>query len=168
MKKMLMSAALLLMGTTAIYAQKALFGNGIGINVGYSGFNQNAGFGVHGRINLASGFRVEPTFNYYFKKDNQSQWDIMANFDYVIPVAHKIGIYPMFGIGVANYKYSFEHSSDAKTGLSLNFGGGIEFPVAPDFSLGFELKGQYIGIDKWLPDDNNVQFVPTFKATYIF
>lgn len=162
MKKMMMSAALLLMGATAMYAQKALFGNGIGINVGYSGFNENAGMGVHARINLASRFRVEPTFNYYFKKDEVSQWDVMANFNYVIPVAGKIGIYPMIGAGVAGFSWPHDGSD---TGFSLNFGGGMEFPVSSDFSLGFELKGQYIGID-WL--DDNVKFVPTFKATYIF
>lgn len=171
MKKMMMTAALMLIGTVAMNARSnasALFGNGVGINVGYSGFNENAGFGVHGRINLTEGFRIEPTFNYYFKKDEQSQWDIMANFHYVFPVAGKIGLYPLVGIGVASYKYSGVKDSESKTGFSMNFGGGIEFPVSSDFSLGFELKGQYIGIDHWLPENDNVKFVPTFKATYIF
>lgn len=166
MKKMMLSAALLLMGATAMNAQDALYGNGIGINIGYSGFNENAGFGVHGRIHLSEGFRIEPTFNYYFKKNEQSQWDLMANFHYVFPVAGKIGLYPLVGIGVASYNY--DSIDKSKTGFAMNFGGGIEFPVSSDFSLGFELKGQYIGVDKWLPDDDNVKFVPTFKATYIF
>lgn len=163
MKKMLMSAALLLMGATAMNAQTdALYGNGIGINIGYGGFNKNAGMGVHARIHLVNGFRIEPTFDWYFKKDYLSQWDVMANFHYVFPVAGKIGIYPLVGVGAAGLKWD---GGDSDTGFSMNFGAGMEFPVSSDFSLGFELKGQYIGID-YLND--NVKFCPAFKATYIF
>lgn len=165
MKKMMFAAALLLMGATAMKAQNALNANGFGINVGYSGFVENAGIGVHGRLHLSGGFRVEPTFDYYFKKDNFSSWDVWANFHYVFPVAGKIGIYPLVGIGVAGLKLSAGGESTTNTGLSMNFGGGMEFPVSSDFSLGLELKGQYINSD-WLSD--NVKFVPTFKATYIF
>lgn len=165
MKKMMMSAALLLMGATVMNAQRALNGNGIGLNVGYSGFNENAGMGVHARIHLAGGFRVEPTFDYYFKKDYLSQWDVMANFHYVVPVARKIGIYPLFGVGVGALKTSYRGDSNTETGFSMNFGAGIEFPVSSDFSLGLEMKGQYLGID-YLND--NVKFCPAFKATYIF
>lgn len=160
MKKMLMSAALLLMGATAMNAQNALFGNGLGINVGYSGWNENAGIGVHARLHLVNGLRVEPTFDYYFKKDYLSQWDVMANFHYVFPVASKIGLYPLVGVGVAGFK-----AGDwSTTKFSMNFGAGIEFPVASDFSLGLEMKGQYIND----VGDSSVKFCPAFKATYIF
>lgn len=121
MKKMLFTAALLLMGATAMNAQSALKGNGIGLNVGYSGFNENAGMGVHARIHLVGGFRVEPTFDYYFKKDYLSQWDLMANFHYVVPVAGKIGLYPLFGVGVGSLKASYAGNSSSKTGFSMNF-----------------------------------------------
>lgn len=163
MKKMMFTAALMLMGATAMNAQtSALFGNGIGINVGYGGFNKNAGLGVHARLHLAGGFRVEPTFDYYFKKNELSQWDVMANFHYVFPVAGKVGLYPLVGLGAAGFNGA-GNSSD--TGFSMNFGAGMEFPVSSDFSLGFELKGQYIGIDGL---NDNVKFCPAFKATYIF
>lgn len=163
MKKMMFTAALMLMGATAMEAQtSALFGNGIGINIGYGGFNKNAGMGVHARLHLVNGFRVEPTFDYYFKKDDVSQWDVMANFHYVFPVAGKVGLYPLVGIGAAGFNWG---NNGSDTGFSMNFGAGMEFPVSSDFSLGFELKGQYVGID-WLSD--NVKFCPAFKATYIF
>lgn len=165
MKKMMMTAALMLMGTAAMNAQNALSGNGVGINVGYGGFNKNAGMGVHARIHLAGGFRVEPTFDYYFKKDYLSQWDVMANFHYVIPVAGKIGVYPLVGVGVSGLKLSDEVGGSSDTGFSMNFGAGIEFPVSSDFSLGLEMKGQYLGIDGL---SDNVKFCPAFKATYIF
>ena len=142
-------------------SQSALRKSGLGLNVGYSGFNENAGMGVHYRMHLAKNFRFEPSFNYYFKKDQLSLWDLMANFHYVIPVANKIGIYPLAGIGMAQHKIPGE----SELNFSMVFGGGLEVPVSSDFSLGVELKGQYIS---WDVLEDNVKFVPTFKATYLF
>ena len=154
--KMMLAAAALLSGT-AVMAGEPFQSTGLGFNVGYSGLNENAGIGVHARFHLVGGLRLEPTFDYYFKKNEFGYWDVMANFNYVFGVAqNKVGLYPIVGIGVGKVAVD-----GADADLSWNLGGGVEFPVASDFSLGVELKGQKLG-------DFDFKFVPTFKATYIF
>ena len=152
---------LFLLGGVSVQAQSVLRKNGVGMNIGYGGFNENAGIGVHARLYLNDGFRMEPTFNYYFENDDWSQWDIMANFHYVFSVANKVGLYPLVGIGVAGNSVH-DHS---KASFSMNFGGGVEVPVSREFTLGGELKGQFIG---WDALSDKVEFVPTFKMTYCF
>ena len=174
MKRSLIIAALALtLGATAANAQRALSKDGLGLNIGYSGFNENAGLGAHYRMSLGKGFRFEPAFNYYFKKDTWSQWDLTANFHYVIPVARKVGIYPLVGLGIAGNHLDwydgdgpFDHDGDeSNVSFTMNFGAGLEVPVTSNFSIGVDLKGQYIS---WDALGDNVQFVPTFKFTYLF
>ncbi len=157
MKLKMMLAAAALMGSTAVMAGEPFQSRGLGFNVGYSGLNENAGIGVHARFHLVAGLRVEPTFDYYFKKNEIGYWDVMANFNYVFGLAqNKVGLYPIVGIGVG--KPTFD---GADADLAWNLGGGVEFPVSNDFSLGVELKGQKLG-------ESDFEFVPTFKATYCF
>lgn len=174
MKRLIiLAAAALTFGATTANAQRALSKDGVGLNIGYSGFNENAGIGVHYRMGLGKGFRFEPAFNYYFENDGKSQWDLMGNFHYVIPVGKRVGVYPLVGLGIAGLHHEwysddglYGHDRDeTKVSFTMNFGAGLEVPVTSNFSLGVDLKGQYIS---WDGVGDHVQFVPTFKFTYLF
>ncbi len=167
--KSLLTAALLAGFSFSANAAQPYFKKGFGGQLGYTGLNENVGLGLHARFPIVNGLRIEPTFDYYLRKDGLNMWDVMANFHYVFPVAqNKIGIYPLVGLGLAKSKLKWEledrHGhydvSASSTDFSMNFGVGLEFPVATDFSLGFELKGQLI--------DGDTEFASAFKVTYLF
>ena len=56
----------------------------------------NFGVGVQGRYNFTKEIRGAASFNYYFKSDNVSAWDINANAQYLLNDKVKLNVEPRF------------------------------------------------------------------------
>ncbi len=144
MKKFLVMLVCMCAFATASYAQQ---GQGMaGINLLY-GNDTNIGLGVKYRYGLTDNLRIEPHFNYFFKHDYFSMWDLGANFHYVFPVAETVGIYPLAGLAYSNGKahgsdFGGEDVSDGK--ISINLGCGADFQMASNITLSIEAKYQII------------------------
>lgn len=144
MKKILVFLVCLCACIATSYAQQGE--SALGVNLNY-GNDTNFGLGVKYRYNLSDHVRIEPAFNYYFKHDYVSMWDLNANFHYLCPVAENVTVYPLAGIGYANATahlkdWGLDNESDGK--ITVNLGAGADFQVSSSVKLNLELKYQII------------------------
>lgn len=141
MKKIFVLLVCLCACVATSFAQKGE--SALGVNLNY-GNDTNFGLGVKYRYNFTDNLRIEPAFDYYFKKDYASFWDIGANLHYVFPVADQIGIYPLGGL---SYLHMKAHLSDlgldedySNGKIAVNLGAGADFKIATNVSINLELK----------------------------
>lgn len=156
MKKMLMVACMMFIAT-AMFAQQGT--TSLGIQGSYSLHKdyKNLGLGVKGQYEFVNNVRAELAFNYYFKKDYTTMWDLAATVHYLIP-AGPLTIYPLAGIALVNAKvktgdinYKDENISihmdgidESSTKVGANLGAGLEVPVAEHFKLNAEFRYQIV------------------------
>ena len=146
MKKFLVLLVCLCACVATSFAQKGE--SALGLNLNY-GNDTNLGMGVKYQYCITDNFRIEPAFNYYFKNDYVSMWDLGANLHYLFPVAEKVTVYPLGGLGYAN---ATAHTSDLIGGadnvsdgkIAINLGAGVDFKVASNLKLNVEAKYQII------------------------
>ncbi|WP_294587814.1 porin family protein [uncultured Bacteroides sp.] len=149
MKKILVLLICLCAFATTTFAQRGE--SSLGANLNFSN-ERNIGIGVKYRYSFTDNWRIEPVFNYYFKHDYVSMWDLGANMHYVIPVASKISVYPLAGLEYANTKLHFsdlgEYWKSTNDGqIAINLGAGVDFEIASNVTLDLGLKYQII--DNW-------------------
>lgn len=147
-------------GTT--YAQKGE--SAIGFNLNY-GDDTNLGLGIKYRYSFTDNWRIEPAFNYYFKHDYLSMWDLGANVHYLFPVAPQVSLYPLGGVSyscatahLASWGEGWHNVHDGNIGINL--GGGVDFKVAPTVKLNLELKYQIV--------DSRNQLILSAGASFAF
>ncbi|WP_297328842.1 porin family protein [uncultured Bacteroides sp.] len=146
MKKILVLLVCLCACFATSYAQKGE--SALGLNLNY-GNDTKIGMGVKYRYGLTDQLRLEPAFNYYFKHDYVSMWDLGANLHYLFPVAKQISVYPLAGIGYAQAKGYVsdivDGADDVTEGkIAINLGAGVDFKVASNTVIDLELKYQII------------------------
>ena len=160
MKKLglLVLALCMAVAANAQKGQMALGGNlNFGIDDGYN----NVGIGPKFQYNFAEKWRGEASFNYFFEKDNLSQWDINLNVHYIVPIANtKFNFYPLAGLTVLGMKADLgPFGSDSDTNVGFNLGGGFEYYFTEHFKANVEGKLQ------WADDSRGVIAI---GAAYVF
>lgn len=151
MKKLFIIMFVAMCSFAAVNAQekgRMAAGINIGMGLGYdditydgSSFN-NLAIGAKFQYSITDKIRLEPALNYFLEKDNISMWDAMVNAHYLIPILdNKVNVYPLAGVGMFGVKVdlgAFGSSSDSE--VAVNFGGGAEYKLTDNISLGAELK----------------------------
>lgn len=161
MKKFLVLLVALVACFSVSYAQQGQSAVGVYFNYGNE---TNLGLGVKYRYSFTDNWRIEPAFNYFFKHDYVSLWDLGANVHYLFHAGDKVNIYPLAGLHYANATAHMkdlgfdENESDGKFGVNL--GAGVDFKVAPALTVGVEAKYQII--------DEFDQLVVSAGITYCF
>lgn len=161
MKKFLVLLIAMIAYGSASFAQKGQSEAGVYFNYGTE---MNIGLGVKYRYSFTDNWRIESAFNYFFKHDYVSMWDLGANVHYLFPVAEAIKIYPLAGLHYANATAHVKdlgadkNESDGK--LGVNVGVGADFKVAPSLAIDVEAKYQIIS--------DFDQFVISAGITYSF
>ena len=143
MKKLTLLIVCLIAGMATAAAQSQ-GDKALGLNLNYA---SETSFGLGGKFqyNLTNHVRIEPEFNYYFKHDHVSFWDLGVNFHYLFPVAADVAIYPAVGLGYANAKAHFDEYSASDGKFQAKFG------VGADFKLDIEPKYQLVdGFDQFI------------------
>lgn len=137
MKKvfLLMAAIVLSLGASAQKESKH-----IGGNLNFGGGLNSAGLGVKGLYQFEKEWRGEVGLNVY-PSSVVSVWEIYGHAHYLIPVAEKVNIYPLAGVGIA--AWSASGNSDASLGINVGVGG--EYQLNSKWLLQAELKGRLIG-----------------------
>ena len=143
MKKFL-TILMLLCFSMGVMAQKGQ--TSLGANLLY-GNDTNLGVAAKLRYNITDKLRVEPAFEYYFKHDYVSTWDLGASLQYLIPVASQVQVYPLAGLAYFKSKiheHGWEASGDGKVGFNL--GAGVDFPLS---SCTLSLEAKFQIVDGW-------------------
>lgn len=96
--------------------------------------------------------RVEFSFDYFFKKDYITDWDLNLNVHpYVIPMKYGMHIYPIVGLTFTHRHWSddiplipgeIKHGDEGRIGL--NIGGGFQYDITENISAIYEVKYQYV------------------------
>lgn len=145
MKKILFLAVGLLMAFTAS-AQKGEMSVGANLSFGIDDGYNNIGIGPKFQYNFAEKWRGEASFDYFFKKDNISEWDLNLNVHYIVPiVSGKFNFYPLAGLTLLGVKVDLGPwgGSTSDTNFGFNLGGGFEYYITEHFKANFEGKLQW-------------------------
>ena len=128
---------------------------GVNLSGGFGDGYSNFGIGAKIQYNVLDNFRVEPAFNYFFKNDYVSMWDLSANFHYLFGLTDKFTLYPLAGIGVASakahlgdfaddlYDDDYGFGNETTTKFAFNLGAGAEYMVTDRVSLNLEYKYKF-------------------------
>lgn len=104
---------------------------------------KNAGLGVNVGYEFLQNVRGVAQFDYFFKKDGVSAWNVNVNAEYLFRIPNSsVIIYPLAGLNVLGWS---GESSDSK--LGLNLGAGVEVPLSSSvgFKAEYNYKTQYDG-----------------------
>ena len=143
MKKILMIISVMMFSMTS-FAQVGT--TSVGVHFDYMiDSPKNPGIGANVGWEFMDNVRGVAQFDYFFKKDGVSAWNVNVNAEYLFRIADgKFSIYPLAGVNVLGW--SGDINSDSK--LGLNIGAGVEVPLASSVSFKAEYvyKTQYNGI----------------------
>lgn len=142
---------------------KGEMGAGLNFEIASGEDYTNYGLGVKYQWTFFNNMRLEPSFTYFFKKDNISTWDLTANVQYLFPIGPMMNVYPVLGMGMTGVNRDYEPlglSDEDDTKFAFNFGAGIEFMFTSRIGMNIEYK--YRIVDSW----NRSHF--TFGAVYKF
>ena len=138
MKKLFLTMLVVLVSMSAMAQDKKY---GVGINLLYGTKIENIGFGVKGQYYATEAVRVEANAAYFMEKNDWKMWDVNLVGHYLIPVADKMHVYPLAGVGITNWSTSV---LSGKIKFAIDLGAGFQFDVAEDFAISAEAKYQII------------------------
>ncbi len=133
----------------------------LGVHLSNGSAMNQMGFGVKFQCELVDAFRMEPSFDYYFKHNNCSTWEINLNLHYVVDVTSKFDVYPVAGLGYAHWSHDVgDNLSRNYDRLALNLGGGADIALSRQVAFTGELRYQIMS--------DYSQFVPMVGVKYKF
>ena len=177
MKKLFILFALALASLCASAQKKGDMA--IGLNFGFapslgaeSSFT-NPGVGAKFQYNISNPMRFELSLDYWMENKGVEMFNTSANFQYLVHAGKKVCVYPTVGIGLALVSFDLDYTPDpdaivwggytdsaAVAKILFNIGAGFEYSLSDKFSIGAEVKYQYI--------DNFSRLPVTVGATYKF
>ncbi|GHV48630.1 hypothetical protein FACS1894181_04920 [Bacteroidia bacterium] len=146
-KVAIVTIALVTMSVAAGAQEKGDMAAGGNLVLGSGDSFTNIGIGAKFQYNVTTPIRLEGSFTYFLKKDYLTMWDLSANAHWLFPVADKITVYPLAGLGILNYGSSYGSYSASTSDIAFNLGGGIDYKLTDKLILNAELK--YKISDTW-------------------
>ncbi len=125
MKKFFLMCCMALM-STSLFAQVGTSYVGVNANYCLKSSYKPFGIGVKFQHEFMTNVRGEASFNYFFKKEHATLFDVNINGHYLLHVTDGFTIYPLAGVGYVNQKIE-GFDSDGK--FCGNLGAGVEFPI---------------------------------------
>ncbi|MDR0939224.1 MAG: porin family protein [Mediterranea sp.] len=162
--KLFLVIAVATLSTNVLSAQEkgdmAVGGN---LSMGTGNGVTNFGIGAKYQYNVTDPIRLEGSFNYFLKKNYTTLWDLTAYGHWLFPVAQKVTVYPVVGLGIvgASSKYKLEGvpngygqyvnvdggtSSSSNTEFGFTFGGGVDYQLTDRLTGNAELKYKIAGL----------------------
>jgi outer membrane protein X len=139
-KVAIVAIAVLTMSVVVGAQEKGDMAAGGNIVLGSGDSFTNFGIGGKFQYNVTNPFRLEGSFTYFLKKDYITMWDLSVNGHWLFPVADKITVYPLAGLGILNCGYDIEDNSDSTSDIAFNLGGGIDYQLTDKLIFNAELK----------------------------
>lgn len=120
----------------------------IGILGGYNTQNKSALAGIAFQYRFSQYFRIAPNFQYVFKHNSLSAYQINLNTHYPLALDTKLNFYPIAGLTYQSWHTSVA-SEDSNTykKFGFNIGAGFEYMATP--SLKISVEGKYSWIKRY-------------------
>ena len=145
MKKILLVACFALVCATSAMALEK--GNkALGINLLYGTEIESMGIGAKAQYVFHDHWRGEAAFNYFFERKHTHMWEINLTAHYLVNLGEKFRVYPLAGPTVVNATTDMgdlgygEGMNASQTKFGLNLGGGLEYDVSENFTVGLEAR----------------------------
>ncbi len=136
----------------------------VGAQLSYGSDHERVGLGIKGQYGLIDNIRLEAAFNYFFKQDNISLYDLNVNVHYVIPITEQFSVYPLAGLTYMKASASVKEEglkySVSNSKLGANLGVGAQYQLDSNWAIAGELKYQII--------KDMSQLVPSIGVVYTF
>jgi outer membrane protein X len=150
-KAAIVAIAVLTMSVAAQAQEKGDMAAGANLVLGSGDSFTNMGIGAKFQYNVLDPLRLEGAFTYFFEKDLVSMWDLSVNAHWLFPVADKITVYPLAGLGILGTSVnvpsfdlgewgSYGGGSASDSEFGFNLGGGIDLKLTEKLILNAELK----------------------------
>jgi outer membrane protein X len=140
LQKAAIAAIAVTMSMAAVAQQKGDKAAGGNLVFGSGNSYSNIGIGAKFQYSVTDPIRLEGSFTYFLEKDYVSMWDLSVNGHYLFPVADKVTVYPLAGLGILGTKVDFGFGSSSDSNLGVNLGGGADFKLSDRVILNAELK----------------------------
>jgi outer membrane protein X len=130
MKKIFLFLVLSVISSIGAYA-----GTGdmaLAVKFDYASKYSQPGLGFEYQLSVVDNVRLAPEFNYYFKNDGVSTWDMNFNVQYVIYPFSNFSIYPFAGFSYTSWDYDY---ADNVNKAGANIGCGAEYRISPKVSF---------------------------------
>ena len=130
MKKLFFVICMMLM-SVATFAQQGKMT--LGIHGDYMiDSPKNFGLGANVGYEVLNNVRGVAEFNYFFKKDYVSMWNVDVNAEYLFKAGDAFTIYPLAGVSLLGLSWE-GGGSDSE--LGLNLGAGVEYQLSENLAL---------------------------------
>ena len=166
MKKLLLIVGIALLSVYSASAQEG--DKAVGLDLSFGSEIKSLGIGAEFQYGISDVVRGELSFDYFIKKDGVSMWNIDLTGHYLFNIDDDVTVYPLLGLTYVGVNYDFSSSdsdfetceyddeewgslgrsslsrsssfsmSDSKIGVV--FGGGVDYSLTDEISLGAELK----------------------------
>jgi outer membrane protein X len=157
-KVAIVAIALVTMSVAANAQEKGDMAAGGNLVLGSGDSFTNYGIGAKFQYNVMNPLRLEGSFTYFLKKDYVTMWDLSVNGHWLFPIADKITVYPLAGLGILGSRASvpvinlggfgsYGGGSASNSDLALNLGGGADFKLTEKLFFNAELKYKFS--DNW-------------------
>lgn len=116
----------------------------LGIQAGYTSYNESAMAGIEFTYRFNRNFRLAPNVEYVFRHKEVDALLININAQFPIPFAQRWEVYPLVGVNYSSWNYHPADRSpidrgdvsDRDSRFGLNAGGGIRVNATQSLSLG--------------------------------
>ena len=152
MKKVFMIAVMMLMSIGAFAQEAGKMAVGVSLS-DYLGSDSRIALGAKFQYAITENFRAEADLKFYPKKYNYTMVNPTLNHHYVIPIIEKLNVYPLAGLGLWHYSWSYDGHSDSESIFTFKIGAGAEYFITEQFKGFFESyyqiakKGDYKASD---------------------
>ena len=148
---------MMLLGTTASFADEGDKWLGVNLNYGFSSEYKNFGIGGKFQYEIKPNLRLEGAANYFFSRSvgedygDLRTWmlDANANVQYLIHLTDRLNVYPILGPSLLFAKASdkdggfTDHFTGSRVRLGVNIGAGIEYQLNDHLKANADFKYQY-------------------------
>ena len=158
MKKYFIILAMMIVGTTATFAEEGDKWVGVNVSYGFSSEYKNVGIGGKLQYEIKENLRLEGAANYFFSRSVGVEYgelrtwmlDANVNAQYLIHLSEKMRVYPIIGPTFMLAKASdkdggiTDHFTGSRVRLGVNAGAGIEYQLNDQIKLNADFKYQYV------------------------
>ncbi len=137
MKKYLFAAGALAIAAL-LPTQRANAEMTLGVEGGYSGYNEGGYASVFFQYDIIKHVRVAPQIGYAFRNQGASAFLLDVDVQFPFRVARAFSLYPLVGFTYNNWSYSGWDAHASRAGA--NFGGGMELYLTRQFKINVNAK----------------------------
>lgn len=112
----------------------------VGVIGGYSSYNGSAYLSANFQWEFANHFRLAPEIGVSFENDHKSAFLLSCDIHFPFQVYRGIVLYPLVGLTMNSWHYSWDDDDEYRTRVGGDFGAGVDFYFTRSFKMTLQAK----------------------------